>query len=176
MRNKLTFWLKLSVAGQSMFLQVWVSARCWPICEKLAIFWEKSRECYILFEWWGFQFVYQNIQQPNFTFTCLQFLLCCYFLFIYFVIYLTTPSYIVCYLHILCVIYYMPHCILLYWLRILLFWVCIIVCLLYWVRIIVCLRLFTFYCIMYLLFCVCISLYCVVLLYSVALLFLSVLR
>jgi hypothetical protein len=36
--------------------------------------------------------------------------------------------------------YCMPHCILLYWVRILLFCVCIIVCLLYWVRIIVCLH------------------------------------
>jgi hypothetical protein len=36
--------------------------------------------------------------------------------------------------------YYMPHCILLYWVHILLFWVCIIVCLLYWVHIIVCLH------------------------------------
>jgi hypothetical protein len=88
-----------------------------------------------------------------------------------------------------CVVHYMPHCILFYWVRILLFWVCIIECLLYWVRI-VCLRLFTFYCIlftfyciMYVLFYVClllycvvyVLLYCVVLLYSVAVSFLSVL-
>jgi hypothetical protein len=51
----------------------------------------------------------------------------------------------VCCLLIVCCLcdYYMPHCILLYWVRILLFWVCIIVCLLYYVRII----LFAFYCI-----------------------------
>jgi hypothetical protein len=61
--------------------------------------------------------------------------------------------------------YYLPHCILLYWVRILLFWVCSIVCLLYCVRIVVSLRfivlclLFNVLCTYYFMF----AFYCIVL-------------
>jgi hypothetical protein len=75
----------------------------------------------------------------------------------------------------------MPHYILLYWLSILLFWVCIIICSLYWERIIVCLRFIVLYCLCFIVLCLLFivlctyyfmfAFYCIVLYYCIVLLY-----
>jgi hypothetical protein len=69
--------------------------------------------------------------------------------------------------------YYMPYCILLYWVRILLLWVCIILCLLYWVIIIVCLH-FIVLCLVFIALCTyyfMLAFYCIVFYYYIVLLY-----